>query len=85
GTLINRSNYLEQLIERDSPRAERAVFGTGVANPGYWGIVEPVDEWVRFLETCAYVGLRGPVSLETVRHWGYGGDAEVLGDPALAL
>ena len=85
GTLINRSDYLEQLVRRDSPRAERAVFGTGVAHPAYWGVVEPTEEWIRFLGTCLYVGLRGPVSLQTLRGWGYAGEAEVLGDPALAL
>jgi glycosyltransferase involved in cell wall biosynthesis len=85
GTLINRSDYLEQLIRRDSPRAERAVFGTGVADPRYWGLVEPVEGWVRFLQSCCYVGLRGPGSLQTVRGWGYTGEAEVLGDPALSL
>ena len=85
GTLINRSEYLEVLIRQDSPRMERAVFGTGVANPSYWGQVEPSEGWVQFLDSCVYVGVRGPLSLEILRKWGYGGEAEVVGDPALAL
>lgn len=83
GTLINRSTYLGWLTERDSPRVERAVLGTGVANPAYWGITEPVDGWLRWLSTCAYVGVRGPHSEATLRSWGYDGELEVCGDPAL--
>jgi glycosyltransferase involved in cell wall biosynthesis len=85
GTLINRANYLEWLVRQDSPRMERAVFGTGVANPEYWGQRESAEEWVRFLDSCSYVGLRGPKSLRTIRDWGFTGDAEVVGDPALLL
>src|SRR5690606_12642454 len=36
GTLINRGSYLDWLEDQDSPRLERAVFGTGVANPDFW-------------------------------------------------
>ncbi|MGH8875511.1 MAG: polysaccharide pyruvyl transferase family protein, partial [Acidimicrobiia bacterium] len=85
GTLVNRANYLEWLRLQDSPRIERAVYGTGVANPAYWGLNEPAAEWVEFLSTCCYVGVRGPTSAETLRSWGYRGRLEVVGDPALAL
>ncbi|HLT96506.1 MAG TPA: glycosyltransferase [Acidimicrobiia bacterium] len=85
GTLINRSTYLGWLAERDSPRIERAVLGTGVANPAYWGVTEPVDGWLRWLSTCCYVGVRGPRSEATLREWGYDGPLEVSGDPALLL
>ncbi len=85
GTLINRG-YLKHLAEHDSPRVERAVFGTGVANPEFWG--EPRErpaDWVEFLSTCTYVGVRGPTSVEILRSWGFRGEVEVVGDPALAL
>ena len=85
GTLINRNQYLRWLTERDSPRIERAVFGTGVASPGFWGLTEDTSEWLRWLGTCAYVGVRGPNSVQTLRDWGYKGDLEVCGDSALAL
>ncbi|MEX0699414.1 MAG: glycosyltransferase [Acidimicrobiia bacterium] len=85
GTLINRNQYLGWLQERDSPRIERAVFGTGVASTSYWGVTEDSSEWLRWLQTCAYVGLRGPRSAETLQRWGFKGPLEVCGDPALAL
>jgi len=85
GTLINRNQYLRWLLERDSPRIERAVFGTGVANPSFWGVTEDTNEWLRWLGTCAYVGVRGPRSAQTLIDWGYKGDIEVCGDTALAL
>ena len=85
GTLINRRVYLDWLREKDSPRSERAVFGTGVASPDYWGLTEEPEDWIEFLGTCAYVGVRGPRSAETLRTWGYEGELEVCGDPALAL
>ncbi len=85
GTLINRSTYLRWLRERDSPRVERFVFGTGVASPEFWGITEDTDEWLDYLSSCLYVGVRGPASVETLREWGYRGVVEQVGDPALAL
>lgn len=85
GTLINRNRYLAWLVERDSPRIERAVLGTGVASPEFWGLTEDQTEWVRWLGTCAYVGVRGPRSAQTLIDWGYRGDLEICGDPALAL
>lgn len=85
GTLINRTMYLDWLRERDSPRLERVTFGTGVANPQFWGAPEDVAGWKDWLDSCAYVGVRGPHSAKTLRSWGYRGDIEVVGDPALAL
>jgi hypothetical protein len=85
GTLINRITYLESLQRHDSPRVERAIFGAGVADPAYWGLTEPTEQWVDFLETCAYVGVRGPRSAELLREWGYDGELEVVGDPGLSV
>jgi GT2 family glycosyltransferase len=85
GTLINRNQYLRWLTERDSPRIERAVLGTGVASPDFWGLTEDTSEWLRWLATCAYVGVRGPRSAALIEGWGFKGDLEISGDPALAL
>jgi hypothetical protein len=85
GTLINRLTYLEALRRHDSPRIERAVFGTGVASPDYWGITEPIDQWLDFLDSCVYVGVRGPGSETILRDWGYAGELEIVGDPALSI
>jgi polysaccharide pyruvyl transferase WcaK-like protein len=76
---------LEALRRHDSPRVERVVFGTGVADPDYWGITEPVDQWLDYLDSCSYVGIRGPRSEAILREWGYSGDLEILGDPGLSV
>jgi polysaccharide pyruvyl transferase WcaK-like protein len=85
GTLINRSSYLKQVTDRDTPRTERAAIGTGVAHPDYWGEQEDPKRWVRWLSTCAYVGVRGPHSFERLRSWGLRGSLEISGDSALLL
>lgn len=85
GTLINRG-YLRHLRPHDSPRVERAAFGTGVAHPDYWG--EPKEEpkdWIAFLESCLYVGVRGPRSADLLDGWGLKRRLEIVGDPALSL
>lgn len=85
GTLINMRTYLRWVSERDSPRVERATLGTGVASPDFWGLNEDPDRWVRWLSSCAYVGVRGPRSAETLRSWGYKGEMEICGDSALLV
>lgn len=85
GTLINRSSYLKRVTERDTPKTERVVIGTGVANPDFWGEQEDPKKWTRWLSSCAYVGVRGPLSLQRLRSWGFDGEAEVSGDSALLL
>lgn len=85
GTLINRSSYLKQVTERDTPRIERVVLGTGVANPDFWGEQEDPERWVRWLSTCAYVGVRGPYSLNRLQSWGLDAGVEVCGDSALLI
>jgi hypothetical protein len=85
GTLINRSSYLKQVTDRDTPRVERCVIGTGVANPDFWGEQEDPERWVRWLSSCAYVGVRGPLSFERLREWGFTGEMEISGDSALLL
>lgn len=85
GTLINRG-YLKRLRPFDSPRRERVIFGTGVANPSYWGEPkENISEWVAFIESCLFTGVRGPISAEVLADWGVRTPVEVIGDPALSL
>lgn len=85
GTLINRG-YLRHLRPLDSPRIERVTFGTGVANPDYWGEPrEKPSDWIDFLSTCAYVGVRGPMSRSILEEWGSKREIEIVGDPALSL
>jgi hypothetical protein len=83
GTLINRYTYLKWLMHRDAPSVERAVVGTGVASPLYWGLQEEPKGWVDWLRTCVYVGVRGPYSYDILRQWGFQGALEVCGDSAL--
>jgi glycosyltransferase involved in cell wall biosynthesis len=83
GTLINRGSYITWLEDHDAPRIERAVFGSGVANPGFWGEPADRDRWVEWLSTCAYIGVRGPISAEVLGDWNVPGDVEVVGDAAL--
>jgi polysaccharide pyruvyl transferase WcaK-like protein/GT2 family glycosyltransferase len=85
GTLINRGSYLDWLVEQDSPRLERAVFGTGVANPEFWRERDEAQRWVDWLDTCAFVGVRGPLSAQILSDWGVSAGVEVVGDAALLL
>lgn len=85
GTLINRGSYLNWLEDHDSPRIERAVLGTGVANPQFWKNGSDAGRWVEWLRTCAYVGVRGPNSAQTLEDWGLKRNVEVVGDAALLL
>ncbi len=84
GTLINRGSYIAWLEDQDSPRLERAVLGTGVANPDFWGDRHQARRWTEWLRTCAYIGVRGPASAEVLADWGLD-EVEVVGDPALLL
>jgi GT2 family glycosyltransferase len=83
GTLINRGSYIQWLEDHDSPRIERAVFGTGVANPEFWGDRDDVGRWKEWLSTCAYIGVRGPLSADVLGQWKVRAPLEVVGDPAL--
>lgn len=85
GTLINRSSYLRKVMGLDTPSLERCVLGTGVANPDYWGILEDPKAWVRWLDSCVYVGVRGPYSYDRLRSWGFEGNLEISGDSALLI
>lgn len=86
GTLINgKGYYLTRVLRNDSPDLERVLFGTGVRSPDFWGTTEDMGEWVTFIESALYAGVRGPDSVSNLRTLGYKGELDILGDPALAL
>jgi hypothetical protein len=86
GTLINgRRYYLNRLLRQESATVERALFGTGVRNPGYWGVTEPMEDWFSFIDSALVAALRGPDSVKNLRELGYHRDLPVIGDPALSL
>ncbi|MEA3509853.1 MAG: glycosyltransferase [Actinomycetota bacterium] len=86
GTLINgRRYYQTRILRNDRPSVERAVFGTGVRSPDFWGVTEPMDEWWSFFDSAGLVSVRGPDSVRYLRDLGYTGNVEMIGDPALSL
>jgi len=89
GTRIFRSSFaLECARKGFSLSKRRFVFGTGVANPSFWGgqsdWVDQRREWVDALRDCFYVGVRGPISAQLLIENGLK-DVEVIGDPVLAF
>lgn len=86
GTLINgRRYYLNRMLRQESASVERALFGTGVRSPEYWGVTEPMEDWFSFIDSSLFAGVRGPDSVKNLRTLGYGRDLPVIGDPALFL
>lgn len=93
GTLINRRTpWLRQAQSCFSMVECSMVFGTGVADPGFWNgrtdgseqWQDMVQEWVALLQRCAYVGVRGPISATLLRNAGLQ-NVRVVGDPVLSL
>jgi len=86
GTLLNGDRYyLTRMLRHDAPTFERALFGPGVRDPGYWGATEPMDDWFSFIDNALVAGVRGPDSVANLHTLGYRRDLTVLGDPALSL
>jgi glycosyltransferase involved in cell wall biosynthesis/polysaccharide pyruvyl transferase WcaK-like protein len=86
GTLINgKGYYLTRVLRNDSPDLERVLFGTGVRSPAFWGTTENMDEWMSFIDSALYAGVRGPDSVAYLEELGYKGKMDIFGDPALAL
>ena len=86
GTLINRGgDYLNKLKTLNTKK--KVVFGTGVANPEFWtaipGSYSAISEWVNELNTCDYIGVRGPLSKRLLTDWGVNKKVNVVGDPVL--
>jgi hypothetical protein len=86
GTLINgRRYYLTRLLRQESAVVERALFGTGVRSPEFWGVTEPMEDWFSFIDSALVAAVRGPDSVRNLRKLGYHRDLPIIGDPALSL
>lgn len=86
GTLLNgRRYYLNRMLRQESAVVERALFGTGVRSPEYWGTTEPMEEWFSFIDSSLFAAVRGPDSVKNLRKLGYRRDLPIIGDPALSL
>lgn len=90
GTLINVDPYLAAL-EAVRARGDRyVVWGTGVADLGYWSKhPEHTDRgnaqrWLSVLRDAGHIGVRGPRSAAWLAENGIIG-VDILGDPALSL
>lgn len=85
GTLINRWG-LSAFKECMDLFPSICVFGTGVAQPGFWsgrpGWKDTLEEWKSVLQRCNYVGVRGPLSAECLTDAGID-NVEVVGDPVI--
>ena len=88
GTLLNRStSHLAVMQECSTIFPHSFVFGAGVGDPVYWAErsewKDLLPEWKPVLARCTYVGVRGPRSAEILGDIGI--EAEVIGDPVIAL
>lgn len=89
GTLINRnSTVLETLLEWHKRVPKGIVFGSGVANEKFWQQFEDRQDrshdWRDYLNSCHFVGVRGPDSLLYMQQLGVS-KAVIIGDPVLYL
>jgi hypothetical protein len=90
GTLVGNGHF-RRLLEHAAgiwPDAPRFALGVGVEDPGYrhgrrTGIEEELARWRPVLEEMTHLSVRGPLSRAALQDLGV--DAEVVGDPALAL
>ena len=90
GTLINRNEAVlrEYVTLRRRLKRPIPVFGTGVANYGYWnktsGWVDLRKEWVQVLQELPVIGVRGPQSRQELEDAGLR-NVIVCGDPAVMM
>ncbi len=89
GTLIFGDHYYEYLARALDAGVPCHVIGSGVRSPEFWEQYGPdriysPERWVQALQSCAFVGVRGPHSRQLLLEAGFEG-AEVIGDPALLL
>jgi hypothetical protein len=90
GTLILNGHFRETLerLMRAAPDAPRVMLGPGVEDLEFRegrraGVLDEVASWRPLLAEFERVRVRGPLSQATVRSMGL--EADVVGDPALAL
>jgi polysaccharide pyruvyl transferase WcaK-like protein len=87
GTLINRADdVIDSLKTMQQYSHRRIVFGTGVANDDFWNTISPRPnrnhDWKDFLDSCDFLGVRGPYSLASLNKMGIS-RARIVGDPVL--
>lgn len=88
GTLINRNEtVLNACLSYSAMTRKSFIFGAGVANEQFWLQFEQRRDlrvqWKRYFDRCSFIGVRGPDSLDCMHEMGV--DAEIIGDPVLAL
>lgn len=87
GTLINQSDsWLKRIDFMQAKHVPIYCLGTGVTESTFRAKHErtSMDEWVKYLNTFKFVGVRGPHSARMLREAGFT-DFTVTGDTALAL
>lgn len=84
GTLINSAGYLDKLLYFQKKGFKTFVFGAGVLDPVFYSRFDEYPNvmyrWVDCLNSCDFVGVRGPLSKEILSKYGYH-DAVICGDP----
>ena len=86
GTIINARNYyLTRVLREGRPGLPVVTFAPGVRDPEFWGITEPMDEWMSVFRSAQSVTVRGPDSARHLATLGWRGETQVIGDPALSL
>ncbi|HCB30648.1 MAG TPA: hypothetical protein DEP50_07985 [Acinetobacter lwoffii] len=89
GTLINRNETtIDTLLKYRGKIPKAIALGTGVANEEFWQQFEErrdrSNDWRDYLNSCQFVGVRGPDSLRYMQQLGVP-KALVTGDPVLYL
>lgn len=89
GTLINRNETTINTLLKYREKIPKAVaIGTGVANEEFWRQFEDrrdrSNDWRDYLNSCLFVGVRGPDSLRYMQRLGIE-KAVMTGDPVLYL
>lgn len=87
GTLINRTDRALEMANECFPLCKKSiVFGSGVADTSFWkdqpNWHNNIDKWRPVLESCSYLGVRGPLSAANLIDAGFK-NVEVIGDPIL--
>jgi len=68
GTFIAKGLQHPDLLKY-SQRMPVTIFGTGVADPLFWGRKD-IPIWMEIVKNAQFVGVRGPLSLECLLEWG---------------
>ncbi|PIQ89483.1 MAG: hypothetical protein COV72_02960 [Candidatus Omnitrophica bacterium CG11_big_fil_rev_8_21_14_0_20_42_13] len=86
GTVINEPGYLEKIKLALDNGYKVFILGAGVRNPAFWDRHDErnncLDEFIPNLKKCAFVGIRGPVSMKILKENGFH-NASITGDTAL--